>query len=72
VDGDEFERRFTRDVASFPRPVQRRLLDIPDLPDTDRPAEIGRLYQDSSLIGIAEFLIYLEEEPAIRKLVAAH
>ncbi len=41
------------------------------MPDDDRAAAIGRLYQDPGLIGLAELLIDLEEEPAIRKLVAA-
>jgi hypothetical protein len=37
----------------------------------ERASEIGRLYQDPRLIGVAELLIGLEEEPRIRKLVAA-
>ena len=41
------------------------------MPDAERAAEIGNLYQDSQLLGVAELLIDLEEEPAIRKLVAA-
>jgi hypothetical protein len=68
---DEFAGRFEAAIAALPRPVQSRLLEILDSPEPQRAREIGKVYTDPHLIGVAELLIDLEEEPVIRKLVAA-
>jgi hypothetical protein len=39
-----------------------------DLPDDERAAEIGALFQGSRVGAIAELLIDVEEDPPLRKL----
>ncbi len=71
MDIDEFDRRLTAAITAFPAELRPRLLRVLDLPDDERAAEIGELFQDGRLGSMAELLIDLTEEPVLRKLVAA-
>jgi hypothetical protein len=67
----EFDERFRAAIASFPQELRPELGRILDLPDGERAAELGTLFQDGRLWPLAGLLIDLEEEPALRKLTSA-
>lgn len=67
----EFDERFRAAVVSFPPELRLELVRILDLPAGERAADLGSLFHDGRLPPLAELLIALEEEPALRKLSEA-
>jgi hypothetical protein len=67
----EFDERFRAAIVSFPPELRPELVRILELPDDERAADLGTLFHDGRLWPLAELLIDLEDEPALRKLTAA-
>jgi hypothetical protein len=67
----EFDERFRAAIVSFPPELRPELVRILDLPDDERAADLGTLFHDGRLWPLAELLIDLEDEPALRKLTTA-
>jgi hypothetical protein len=68
---DELAERLEAAISSFPAALRPALLRILNAPSEKRAEEIGRLHQNPWWREVGELLIDLEEEPALRKLVAA-
>jgi hypothetical protein len=71
MDLEAFALRFTNLIGSFPNQLKVLLLRILDMPDEDRAAAIGQMFRDGTLLSVAELLMDLEENPSLRKVVAA-
>jgi hypothetical protein len=64
------ERHLAEDLAAYPQPMRRLLLEVlTTRDDADRARRIGELYADDRSRSFAEFFIDLEEEPAARALL---
>jgi hypothetical protein len=71
MDPDSLDQRLTVALAFYPPSMRRDLLRILDLPDEERVREIGELYQTGISPGLVELLMDIEEDPQIRRLMAA-
>jgi hypothetical protein len=71
MDPDSLDQRLTVALAFYPLSIRRDLLRILDLPDEERVREIGGLYQTGINPGLVELLMDIEEDPRIRRLMAA-
>jgi hypothetical protein len=56
-------------LDAFPTAIRSGLLRILTLPDRERAEAIGEMFQEGITPNLAELLIDLEEEPAIRATV---
>jgi hypothetical protein len=56
-------------LAAFHDPLRPGLLRILTLPDDERAQAIGEMFQEGVTPNLAELLIDLEEEPALRATV---
>jgi hypothetical protein len=65
----DIERRLQEAVAAIPPDLRPSILHALTLPDEERAAGIGRLWKDERTRGIAEMLIDLEEDRALKAAV---
>jgi hypothetical protein len=56
-------------LEAFPEPLRPGLLRILTLPDGERAQAIGEMFQEGMTPNLAELLIDLEGEPALREIV---
>jgi hypothetical protein len=56
-------------LEAFPQRLRPGLLRILTLPDRERAEAIGHMYQEGVSANLAELLIDLGEEPALRRVV---
>jgi hypothetical protein len=69
MDFDEVEERLQETTATFPAAVRGVLLRVLTFPDEERAQAIGEISQDGRMPGLAELLIDLETDPAMRLTV---
>jgi hypothetical protein len=65
----DIERRLQEAVAAIPPDLRPSILSALTLPDEERATGIGRLWKDEGTRGMAEMLIDLEEDRALRAAV---
>jgi hypothetical protein len=68
IEPDALAQRFSGLIASFPHQLKVLLLRILDMADEERAAAIGQMFQDGSLLSVAELLMDLEESASLRKV----
>ena len=69
ADVDEFDDGLRKVAENFPAAVRGILLRVLTMPDDDRARAIGEIYPDGRMPGLAELLMDLEADPAMRLTV---